>query len=62
MESWPGSAHSSGSEVLLKHLVAQTAQTCNLEDSEWGVSSIPPKYLRSSCCLTIWHLTVQWFF
>ena len=33
-------------KVLLKHLkVVQTAQTCNLEDPEWGVSSTPPKNL-----------------
>ena len=39
-------------KVLLKCLkVAQTAQTCNLEGPEWEVSSTPPKYLRSSCCL-----------
>ena len=46
-------------KVLPKCLkVAQIAQTCNLGDSEWGVSATPPKYLRSSCCLLFWHLTV----
>ena len=59
MGSWPDSAHSSESESVAKHLkVAQIAQTCNLADSEWGVSATPPKYLRSSCCLLFWHLTV----
>ena len=59
MGSWPESAHSSESESVAKtSKVAQIVQTCNLEDPEWGVSSTPPKYLRSSCCLLFWHLTV----
>ena len=40
MGSWPSSVHSSGSESI--------AKMSEDPDPEWGVSSTPPKYLRSS--------------
>ena len=63
MGSWPCSSHSSGSADTAKTSKRGTNSPNMQFKRSWVGSHFSfSKYLRSSCCLLFWHLTVWWFF
>ena len=63
MGSWLGSAHSSGSASTAKMSKSGTNSPNMQFRGSWVGSQLnSSKYLRSSCCLLCWHLTVWWLF
>ena len=62
MVSWLGSAHSSGSATTTKTSKSGTNNLDMQFRRSWvGSQFNSSKYLRSSCCLLFWHLTVWCF-